>query len=131
MKKDYIHYQNINKEILDSIQVGDLVKINDWKMPLRVVGVSANYFCMIRKVFGKVLYSVCEKKQWPGIMHNAMRGGMFHCGTDNMIFGYLGFNYEFNDEEQIANYLQAFESGEIELSHRTSVAITHIACKRK
>ena len=119
----YNHHSEITKEILDGVKVGNLVKINDWKMPLKVVGVSENYFAMARRCFGKVLYSVCEKKPWDGTMHNSMRGGMFHCGTDNMIFGYLGFDYEFNDEKKINYYLQAFEDGKIELSHRTAIPI--------
>ena len=121
---DYTHYKTIDKHILDTeIQVGKLVKINDWKKPLRVVGVSENYFVMKQNMFGKVLYSVCEKKPWDGIRHNSMIGGMFHCGTDNMVFGFIDFDYKFDDEQEIKRYLNAFESGEIELSHRTAVPI--------
>lgn len=29
MKKEYVHYTDITREILDTIKVGDLVKIND------------------------------------------------------------------------------------------------------
>ena len=126
---EYKHYTNISKEILDIIKVGNLVKINTWKKPMRVVGVSENYFCMCRNAFGKIIYSVCEKKQWEGIRHNLMLGGMFHCGTDNMVFGYPGFNYEFDDEEQIKDYLQAFETEEIELSVRSSVPIYRLYVK--
>ena len=128
---EYKHYTNISKEILDTIKVGNLVKINTWKKPMRVVGVSENYFCMIQKVCGKICYSVCEKKAWGGIRHNDMIGGMFHCGTDNMIFGYMGFDYKFDDEEQIKEYLQAFESEEIELSVRNGVPIFDLYVKNK
>ena len=120
MKAEYKHYTEITKEILDNIKVGMLVKINNWKRPMKVVGVSENYFCMIQKVCGKICYSVCEKKAWGGIRHNAMQGGMFHCGTDNMIF---------DDEEQIKDYLQAFESEEIELSVRNGVPIFDLYVK--
>ena len=129
MKAEYKEYKNITKEILDTIKIGDLVKINYWKRPMRVMGVSENYFCMIQKVCGKICYSVCEKKPWGGIRHNSMRCGSFHCGTDNMIFGYFGFDYEFNDEEQIKDYLQAFETEEIELSVRSSVPIYRLYVK--
>lgn len=115
---DYVKHTVINKEILDEIKVGDFVRINGWKKPMKVVGVSKNYFCMIQKNFGKLYYSVCEKKPWNGIRYNNMVGGMFHCGVDNMIFGYMDFDYKFDDEKQISKYLQAFESGEIELSQR-------------
>ena len=40
MNKEYTHYRNITREILDTIKVGDLVKINDWTKPLRVKAVS-------------------------------------------------------------------------------------------
>ena len=127
--KNYNHVTEITKEILDTITVGTLIKINDWKRPMKVVGVSENYFCMIQKVCGKICYSVCEKKPWNGIRYNAMRGGMFHCGTDNMIFGYWDFDYEFNNENQIKKYLQAFENSEIELSVRSSVPIFDLYIK--
>ena len=129
IKTEYKHYTEITKEILDNIKVGMLVKINDWERPMKVVGVSENYFCMIQKVCGNICYSVCEKKPWGGIRHNSMRGGMFHCGTDNMVFGYFEFDYKFDDEIQITNYLKAFENGKIELSHRTSVAIWDLYVK--
>lgn len=47
---EYRHYDNITKEILDSIKAGNLIRINDWKRGMRVVGVSDNYFVMIQKV---------------------------------------------------------------------------------
>ena len=129
MKKDYRYYTEITKNILDDIKIGDLVKINDWRRPMRVVGVSENYFCMIQKVCGEICYSVCEKKEWEGIRYNAMVGGMFHCGTDNIVFGYDDFNYKFDDEKQIQKYLNAFESGEVQLSVRTSIPIVELYVK--
>lgn len=129
MKKEYKHYANITKEILDLVEVGNLVKVNDWKKPMRVVGVSENYFCMIQKNFGQIWYSVCEKKPWGGIRYNAMRGGMFHCGTDNMVFGYANFDYAFDDEKQIVDYLQAFEDRKIELSCRRAMPIYNLYVK--
>jgi hypothetical protein len=129
VKKEYTYYTDITKEILDNIKVGMFVKINDWKRPMKVVGVSENYFCMIQKVCGKICYSICEKKPWGGIRHNEMQGGMFHCGTDNMVFGAPGFDYEFNDENEIKRYLQMFEEDKIELSRRTSVPIYKISFK--
>ena len=129
MKKDYMCYTNITKEILDNIKVGMLIKINDWKRPMKVVGVSENYFCMIQKVCGKICYSICEKKPWGGIRYNEMQGGMFHCGTDNMVFGYPGFNYEFDDGEQIKDYLKGFESEKIEISARNAVPIFRLYVK--
>ena len=46
-----------------------------------------------------------------------------------MIFGYIGFDYQFDDEEQVKDYLQAFESEEIELSVRNGVSIFDLYVK--
>lgn len=61
MMKNYETHVEITKELLDSIKVGDLIKINDWKKPLRVMGVSKNYFVMAVKQFSDTVYSACEK----------------------------------------------------------------------
>lgn len=130
----YKKYKNVTKEVLDTIKVGNLVKVNDWKRPMKVVGVSDNYFVMKQNNFGKLLYSVCEKKPWEGIQFNRMIGGMFHCGRDNTIFGWMGtddikFDYKFEDENQINSYLKAFETRDIELSQRGSIAIKSLYVK--
>lgn len=126
MKKEYIKYENVTKEILDTIQIGNLVRINNWKKPMRVVGVSENYFVMIKNMFGQIYYSVCSKKPWgtsDRMRHNAMRGGMYHCSRDNMLFGYGTFDYKFDNVEAINEYLDGFEKGEVELSERAGVPI--------
>lgn len=125
-----IYEGDITKEILDTVVVGNLIKVNDWKKPMRVKGVSENYFVMVRNNFGQLRYSVCEKKPWGGIRHNQMVGGKFHCGVDNMIFGWIGFDYKFEDQEQINRYLQAFESDEIELSVRGTIPIQRLEVKQ-
>ena len=129
MKTEYKHYTDITKEILDNIKVGMLVKINDWKRPMKVVGVSENYFCMIQNVCGNICYSVCEKKPCGGIRYNRMIGGMFHYSTDNMVFGYMDHNYKFDDNKLIKKYLKAFENGEIELSVRRAIPIFELYVK--
>ena len=65
MGKQYEHYmgEQVTKKLLDSIKFGDLVKVNDWKKPLRVKGVTNNYFAMTINQFGKTVYSICEKKR--------------------------------------------------------------------
>ena len=131
MKPTYEQYTEITRKILNTIQVGDLVRINDWKKPLRVKGVSDNYFVMAAKQFKDTIYSVCKKKPWGGIRHNAMTGGMFHCGRDSWIFGWGGMDdYDFENAEQTAAYLQSFESGESEISHRNAVPIMFLQIKR-
>lgn len=131
----YIHYSNVTREILDTICVEDLIKINDWKMPLRVKAVSENYFVMTRKQFGHTVYSVCSKRPWNGIRHNAMRGGMFHCSTDSWVFGSpLSVDYEnlydFENSEANDAYLLSFESGESELSERRGIPIYELYIKK-
>lgn len=56
MKKTYAHYNNITREILDTIKINDLVKINDWVKPMRVKAVSDNYFVMIRNQFLRLMH---------------------------------------------------------------------------
>lgn len=129
----YKIYTEITKELLDSVREGDLIKVNDWTAPYKVMGVSENYFVMQRYNFGKLWYSVCEKKPWPGIRHNAMRGGMFHVSTDNWIFGSPVFfegEYDFTNKEKTDAYLQTFERGEAALSERRGYPITQIAIKK-
>lgn len=134
-KASYKKFTDVTKELLDSVCVGDLIKINDWKKPLRVKGVSKNYFVMATKQFGKCVYSVCEKKPWGGTKHNSMVGGMFHVGDDDWIFGssaWLDFNndgeYNFNNPEAVNAYLNTFElpegeEGRSALSERRAVPI--------
>jgi len=132
---EYEFHDNITKELLDGVKTGDLIKVNDWKSPLRVRGVSENYFVMSRRAFGKCIYSVCEKKPWKGIRYNAMVGGMFHVGRDNYIFGApIDFGdtdyYDFDNQEATAEYLNLFESDECELSYRNAIPIYKLYIKR-
>lgn len=134
MKKEYIYYSNVTREVLDTIVVGDLVKVNDWTKPMRVKAVSDNYFVMTKKQFGDTYYSVCSKLPWNGIRYNAMRGGMFHCGPDNWIFGApvsIDYDnlYEFDNEEANQAYLKMFEDGESEISQRKGIAIYDLYVK--
>ena len=132
--KQYIHYTNVTREILDTIKVGDLIKVNNWKKPMRVKAVSENYFVMTQKMFGDTCYSVCSKLPWDGIRYNSMRGGMFHCSTDNWVFGSplsidYRYLYQFENEEANQKYLQLFEDGECELSVRRGIAIYDLYVK--
>lgn len=54
-----------------------------------------------------------------------------NCGAPlhSNICDYCGTEYEIDDEEQIKDYLQAFESEEIELSVRNSVPIFDLYVK--
>lgn len=134
MKRQYIHYDNVTREILDTIKVGDLIKVNDWKKPMRVKAISENYFVMTKNMFGDTWYSVCSKLPWGGVRYNRMVGGMFHCSTDNMIFGSILSAdypdlYKFENEEANQKYLQEFENGDLELSERRGIAIYDLYVK--
>lgn len=127
--KKYIEYvdKEITRKILDSIEVGDYIRCNDWKRAMRVCGVSENYFVAARKAFGKWIYSVCEKVPFKGIGYNSLIGGCFSIGTDNMCFGFIhDYAYEFDNEEFVKDYLEAFESGSCELSMRRSCALSRL-----
>lgn len=127
----FTEYSDITKDLLDSIEVGDLIVVNDWENPFVVRGVSENYFVMVDTVShgGNRCYSVCEKKPWSGIRHNEMHSGMFHVGTDAWVFGApiedykAGHIYSFVDSGITKQYLDLFESGESELSPRNAVPI--------
>ena len=123
MRKPYEVHTEITKELLNSIGFGDLIKVNDWKKPMRVKGLSENYVVMTESQFGKIYYSVIEKKPREFGNHNAMRQGHFHCGKDDWIFGSTHFDYKFDNPVAIEKYLQEFESGETHLSERNAIPI--------
>lgn len=141
---DCTKYTDITKELLDSIKVGDLVAIQGWDSLLEVKCVSDNYFVMAdTSPDKKGWYSICEKKLSP-YTHNAVRKGLFHCGTDFWIFGYINPDDDFSDDPNgdenpytftnqkfNASYMASLESGETQLSARTSVPIYELYLKRK
>jgi len=142
--KNYKVYKNeeVTKEILDTIQKGDLIKVNDWGKPFRVRGVTDNYFIMTCNMFGNIHYSVCEKKRWNGIRYNQMRGGKFHIGTDYWIFASPTWNnydgkVDYDNAEAVIEYLESFDLEDnnskprSELSVRTSIPIDKIYVKHK
>ena len=118
----YITYENPHKDILDTIRVGDLVKCNDWKSPLRVLAVGERFFIMGRKMFGKFCYSVCHKED-ADFCHNYIRQGMPYIGLDSWVFGKYDYETEYDEA------LQGFENGEAEVSHRSGVVLYRISIK--
>ena len=134
MAKGYEIFTEITREVLDSVRVGDLVKFNDWDKPYKVKGVSENYFVATRKIFGKTSYTICEKKPWPGVKHNAMTGGMFHIGPDHWLFGWGGWDpsggYDFDDKAATDRYLQSLEIGLTAISERRGCPVTSMAVKK-
>ena len=122
--------QEITKELLNTIKVGDLIKINIWKKPMRVVAVSENFFIMWKKHFKTWVYSICEKNK-RGYEHNLCyrpNNGFdkdeFVCGRDN---SYCKFDY--STEKGCQEALKELESGELEVSERGGWGIWHIEIK--
>jgi hypothetical protein len=135
-------YTDITKELLDSIKVGDLVAIQNWDDMYEVRAVSDNYFVMAATSPDyDGWYSICEKKLCE-YDYNSMRKNMFHCGTDFWTFGYVVPEdisrkdnpdgvYTFRNPKINESYLASLESGETELSVRSSVPIYELYLKRK
>lgn len=128
MKAIYETYEEITRDLLDTVKRGDLVKCNDWKRPLRVCAATKNYFVMATRAFGKVVYSVCEKKPSEYSCNNFTKGA-FRIGRDNYIFGAPN-GYEWETEIEALEYLAGFENGDIELSQRAAVDLKKISIKR-
>lgn len=61
MDKKYVYYSEVTREILNTIKVGDLVRVNNWDKPMQVKAVSENYFVMTQNMSGDTYYSVCSK----------------------------------------------------------------------
>ena len=111
----------ITRELLDFIKIGDMVRCNSWNRGMKVKGVSTHYFLMAKNMFGKTLYSVCDK--------NPTVYGTFYIGTDNLIFGHP-CEYKFDDENVTKEYLDDFENGNVELSRRNKAKLEEIFIKR-
>lgn len=132
----YVCYSanEINKSVLDSIEVGDLVKVNDWIKPMRVKFVAENGFAMTQKNFRDTYYSIFPKKTYEEEVNPEERG-MYRCGADNWICGSDLCNdyeklYEFENPEASAAYFRAFGDGETDLSMRTSIAVFKLYIKK-
>ena len=124
----------ITKEILDQIQIGDFIKVNSWKQPLRVKGISENYFVMaqdLHDIEKPLEYSVFSKIPFKGLSLNGKIEGDYFCGPDFWLFGDIDFNYKFDNPESIQKYLNKFETGEAEISMRNSVAVYSIQIKKE
>ena len=121
--KGYVTYEDPHKDVLDTIQAGDLVKCNDWKAPLRVLVTSPRFFIMGRKMFGKFCYSVCHKED-AGFFRNKIAPDMPYIGLDSWVFGIYDYETEYDKA------IKDFESGEAEVSVRSGVALYKISVKR-
>lgn len=126
MKSEYITYLNPTKEILDTIQVGDLIKCNDWKRPLRVQIVSENFFIMTRNLFGQCCYSICSKNP-SDFSRNYIREGFPVIGMDNYVFG----KFDYFNPDDLKEAIEELETGKMEVSVRSSCALLSISIKHE
>ena len=126
MKKEYEIYPKteLTKEILDTIKVGDRIKVNSWKRPFTVRAVSENYFIMTVPFFDSYRYSICEKNKRGGRYNVCYRPECgyyedeFVCGPDDH---FCLHDYEDPKECEIA--LKELEAGELEVSTRHGLGI--------
>lgn len=113
--------QEITKEILDSVEVGDYVKINDWKRPLIVKAVSQNYFIASMPCFESWLYSIFDKST----NLNKHNNGKFVAAPDN----FRG-KHDYSKESECEIALVELEKGMLELSQRREASISKIQIKK-
>lgn len=132
MKNKYNIYEknDITKELLNTIKFGDYIKINTWKMPMKVIATSDNFIILLKKHFDTFAYSIIEKNK-RGYEHNLIyrpeNGFMadeFVCGADDH---YCKYNY--SNQTECEKALKELESGELEVSQRHGWGIWHIEIK--
>ena len=134
MKKEYEIYPKteLTKEILDTIKVGDRIKVNSWKRPFTVRAVSKNYFIMIVPFFDSYRYSICEKNKRGGRYNVCYRPECgyyedeFVCGPDDHFC-----LHDYQDPKECEIALKELETGELEVSTRHGLGIWQIAIKRR
>lgn len=129
-KVKYMLYQDkdITRDILDHIKIGDRVKLNGDKRPMRIIATSENYMLAIQNVFGNTLYSVISKNKAKHNRNNVTKGRYYY-GADNWISGYRNQGHHWENKEWLKTYLESFESGETEITTRNSVDLEKIAIK--
>lgn len=123
--------QDLNKKMLETINLQDRILINDWESPLTVVGISDNYIVLYDFEYPHDHTIICKNKRTEGT-HNYIRQGTYYCGPDDCVFGYISkkFKYEpqynFTNPKWVQDYLSALESGEIHISERHGCTIDSI-----
>lgn len=116
--------KEITKEVLDSIEVGDFIKINNWGRPLTVKAVSENYFIASMPCFERTLYTICDKRE----NFKDDYQDLFVCSADN--FNSWGGRYEYSKESECEIALVDLEIGSLELSRRAEDTIRRIDIKK-
>ena len=120
---------SIGKFIL-TLKIGDKISWNNQDDWFEVVGIS-DRFILAWMDRGRDIpfYTIISKIPYQ-YQHNGVMPGDWYCGPDDRIFGYHK-GYHFKDNEWIEGYLDALESGEINISERNKAAIHEMKCKFK
>lgn len=108
-------------QTLKDLQIGQMVQINNWDMPMQVVGISNKYVLVydpvVRSESGGHEYSILRKI--PDVNDTCW------CAPDDWIFGYFG-GYHFNDTNWVKTYLSDLENGRCRMSRRRCAPIVFI-----
>ena len=80
---------------------------NEWGRNYKVMGVSENFVISSRKMFGRLWYSICDKRN-AGFKRNAIVEDRPYMGGDDH---YCFFDY--TDEEEVEKALECLESGKL------------------
>jgi hypothetical protein len=124
MSRKYIAIDPEKKDELASIQVGDFVRINDWKRGMKVTHRTERYLLLMGNDFGENVYSVIELLP-STFSYNDRKKGKLTAGPDYWLFGWNGWvdeqgNVDYNDPAKREAYLRTFETGETEFSRRVN-----------
>jgi len=128
-KKVYKNYDEATQEILDSIKVGDLIKISDWAKPYRVIAISKNHIIMTAKRFKDTYYSIFSKIPADD-NYNNMEKGFFYAGS--LQWGIIK-SYDWNSKDSMQEMLNDLEDPKVEdvrMSRRQgTISIHNISIK--
>lgn len=100
--------EEINREILAQIKVGDTVGVNDWKRNMTVRGVSENFIIM-NDTAGE--YTILPKEP-ADISHNAVSKGQWYTAPDDLILDFEG-GYDWIEAKVANEYLTRLENGRV------------------
>ena len=108
MKQEYRTYTEITQKLLDSLKIGDMVRINDWKQSMPVCGVSKHYVVIAARQFGNWRCAVVQKVPWVGYDRDTYTWlvGKYVCCTHSL----PGTMFDLGDPSEVKKYLKNLES---------------------
>lgn len=117
-------------KVINSLQVGNMVQINDWDKPMIVRGVSEHYVVVSNLFDNDCEYTILSREP-NTIAYNGIPCGACICAADWWLFGilldgYNDFEYHFANQDWTTKYLESLEKGETEMSLKNRAIITNI-----